>query len=96
MSDPMQVLGLVLMSGGGLCALGCFFRVLAEMRDRGKKGLRTACVLLFFIAGIGLVVAFVYGWVKHREWKLTKLMTAFTVCLIVGVVGEVLLGVLHP
>jgi hypothetical protein len=51
---------------------------------------------LFFIAGIGLVVAFVYGWVKHREWKLTKLMTAFTVCLIVGVVGEVLLGVLHP
>ncbi|RPI74848.1 MAG: tetratricopeptide repeat protein [Desulfobacteraceae bacterium] len=49
---------------------------------------------LFGILGIvtcGLF-AFIYGWVKHKEWKLTKIMLVWTGCYVIFIVLYVILG----
>src|SRR5690242_10501235 len=64
----MDVLGQVLYGIGGLGALVCFILVVVQMFQRGQTGLGVACIVLLFCCGIGNLVAFVYGWMRHREW----------------------------
>ncbi len=40
--------------------------------------------------GIGGLVAFVYGWMKHREWGITNIMYAWTGCIAVAVLGNII------
>ena len=86
----MDVLGQVLYVVGGIGCLVCFILVLVQMFQRGRTGLGVACIVLGFCCGIGSVVAFVYGWVRHREWGLTNVMIAWTGFWILTAVGYVL------
>jgi hypothetical protein len=88
----MDILGEVLTTIGGIGSLVCFVLVLIQMFQRGRTGLAIACIVLLFCCGIGGVVAFIYGWVKHREWGLTNVMAIWTGCWILSAVGYVL----HP
>jgi hypothetical protein len=40
--------------------------------------------------GIGTVVAFIYGWMKNREWRITNIMYVWTACWILLVIGYAL------
>jgi hypothetical protein len=62
------------------------------MFQHGQTGLGIACIVLLFCCGIGGLVAFIYGWVRAREWGITNLMTIWTVFFALNVVS----GILNP
>lgn len=85
----MDLLGNILNGVGGLGMLVCFILVIVTMFQRGSSGVAIASLLLL-CCGIGVFVAFVYGWIKSSEWGITRLMTIWTVCLILCIIGNVL------
>jgi hypothetical protein len=66
----MGVLGQILCILAGLGSLVCFILVLVQMFQRGQTTLGIVCIVLVF-CGIGGLIAFIYGWMKHREWGIT-------------------------
>jgi hypothetical protein len=88
----MPVLASILSGVGGLISLVCFILVLVKMFQNGKTGLGIACIVLFFCCGIGGLVAYIYGWVGSGDWDLRNVMLAWTVGIILGIVG----GALNP
>src|SRR4051794_40005335 len=83
----MMALGYILYAVGGLGSLVCFILVLVRMFQAGRGGLGLTCILLSLCCGIGSFVAFIVGWARHREWGLTNVMTAWTVCYVMLVAG---------
>ncbi|HVS36441.1 MAG TPA: hypothetical protein VMS17_12820 [Gemmataceae bacterium] len=88
----MPMVGLALESVAGVASLVCFILVLVQMFQRGQTGLAVACIVLVFCGGIGALIAFIYGWVKSREWGLNNVMLIWTVCIVIGLVG----GIMNP
>jgi hypothetical protein len=77
----------------GIGSLVCFVMVVVQMFKHDQTGLGVACILLIF-CGIGGLIAFIYGWIKNKEWGLQKIMLIWTACIIVGLlVNIVLVGV---
>ncbi|HMC66840.1 MAG TPA: hypothetical protein VKI65_18030 [Gemmataceae bacterium] len=71
-------------------SLVCFVLVVIQMFQRGQTGLAIACIVLLFCCGIGKLVAFIYGWVKSKEWGITNLMLAWTGIIVLGfIVGGI-------
>jgi hypothetical protein len=88
----MDTLGLILSAVAGIGSLVCFILVLVQMFNRGQTTLGIVCIVLLFCCGIGGLVAFVYGWMKHREWGITNVMIAWSCFWVLGIIG----GVMHP
>jgi hypothetical protein len=86
----MGVLGQILYGIGGLGSLVCFILVLVQMFQRGQTTLGIVCIVLVFCGGIGGLVAFVYGWINHREWGITNIMYAWTGCIALMIIGAAL------
>jgi hypothetical protein len=40
------------------------------------------------LCGIGVLIAFVYGWIKHREWGIKNIMIAWTCCWVLSIIGS--------
>lgn len=55
----------------------CWIIVLIQMFKRQHVGLGVVGILC-------ALVAFVYGWIKAREWGITMVMLVWTACLILG------------
>jgi hypothetical protein len=87
-----ETLANVVAGVAGLVSLICFILVLVQMFQRGRTGLGIACIVLAFCCGIGGLVAFIVGWVNSREWRLTNVMTVWTVALI----ADIVVGVMNP
>jgi hypothetical protein len=87
----MFALGLIFMIVTGIGQIGCLIRVLVEMHQRSKQGLATAFTVLVLCSGIGVLLTFGYGWLRHREWGLTNIMAVWTCCWILGIAGMVLI-----
>jgi hypothetical protein len=85
----MQAVGNVLSGIGGLGILVCFILVVIKMFQHGQTGLGIATIVLAF-CGIGFLVAFIYGWVRAREWNLTNIMLIWTGAIIVYIVGGIM------
>ncbi len=77
----LTLLGWVL----GIGSLICFILVLIQMFKRGQTGLGIACIVLLFCCGIGLLIAFVYGWINAKAWGIQNIMLAWTGCFVVGI-----------
>jgi len=73
-----------------IASLVCFVMVVIEMFKHDQTGLGIACIVLIF-CGIGGLIAFVYGWIKNNEWGLQKIMLVWTVCVVMGLVVNVIL-----
>ena len=86
----MGVLGYVRAAIGGLGSLVCFILVLIQMFQRGQTTLGVVCIVLIFCFGIGGLIAFIYGWMKHREWGITNVMYAWTGCIALSILGNAL------
>ena|SRR5579863_7228871 len=65
----------------------CFVLVLIQMFQRGTSGLGITCIVLAVCCGLGGLVAFIYGWLKAREWNINTLMTVWTVALAILIVA---------
>jgi hypothetical protein len=86
----MESLGHILNGVGSLGMLICFILMIVKMFQQGASGMAVLCLVLFFCCTIGLFIAFVYGWIKNASWGTKKLMTVWTVCLLLCIVGNVL------
>jgi len=69
----------------GLASLVCFVLVLIQMFQHRQMALGIVCIVLAF-CGIGFLIAFIYGWVKAREWNIQNIMIAWTVCVLIQLV----------
>jgi hypothetical protein len=87
----MEPVGTGLTYIAGLVQLICLILVLVKMFQHGQTGLGIACILLS-CCGIGVLITFIYGWVKSREWGITNIMVIWSVAWIIGIVG----GVMNP
>ena len=88
----MEMLGQILSGIGGLGILICFVVMVITMFQRGATGIAILCCVLFFCCGGGILIAFIYGWVKHREWGITNLMMIWSAFIGIWFVGGVLVG----
>jgi hypothetical protein len=70
----------------GLASLICFILLLVQMFKHGSTGMGVACIL-FLCCGLGQLIALIYGWVKVGDWKITKLMTMYTIAFAIMVIG---------
>ncbi len=86
----MSIVGQILSGIGGLGGLVCFILVLVQMFKREKTGLAITCLVLFLCCGIGYLIAFIFGWIKNKEWNITTIMLVWTVCWIMYIIGYIL------
>lgn len=93
----MGALAYGLLTVSGIGGLVCFILVLVQMFKREQTGLAIVCIVLALCSGIGSLIAFVYGWIKATEWELKNVMLAWTLMLVLQVVGAgILFGVVLP
>ena len=60
--------------------------VVIEMFKHEQQAVGIIFIVGFFVCGAGYLAALIYGWVKAKEWNISKLMTIYTVCFIASVV----------
>ncbi len=87
----MGAVGLILQIVGGIAVLVCFIMVEIKMFQNGKTGLGIVCIVLYCCA-IGMLINFIYGWMKSAEWNIRNVMLVYTVGLIIAIIG----GVMNP
>jgi hypothetical protein len=83
----MVELANVLAGAAGLGSLICFIIVVIHLFQSEQTGLGIACIVLFFVCGIGLLVAFVKGWMDD----LGTVMWVWTGCIAVGLLTRLLI-----
>ena len=86
----MQTAGSILSSAAALAWLICFIIVLIRMFQHGHAILAIVCAVLFFVCGIGTLIAYIFGWMKSKEWNLSTIMLIWTVAGILLIVGGVI------
>ncbi|MCB1097387.1 MAG: hypothetical protein KDN22_17580 [Verrucomicrobiae bacterium] len=79
----MGIIGIILLVLSGLTSLVCWIMVLVKMFKSGQTGLG---ILSIFCA----IVAFVWGWIKAGELGLKKIMLAWSVAVVVSIIGNIL------
>lgn len=68
--------------------------VCIKMFKNGQTGMGIACLAMSFLCfGLGMPLAFVYGWMKAGEWKMKGLMIGWTGWGVVSFTIAVCLGV---
>ena len=70
----------------GIVNLVCFILVLVRIFQGGQTGLGVACIVLFFCAAIGVLIAFIVGWMNAARWAIRNIMILWTACLILNIV----------
>ncbi|MCY2993084.1 MAG: hypothetical protein NTY19_35160 [Planctomycetota bacterium] len=89
----MDITFAVLAMVSGLATMVFFVVVLVEMFKRQQTAIAIACIVLFLTTLMGgPLVAFVYGWIKVKEWSLQVNMLAWTGCLAVCLISAGIWG----
>jgi len=70
----------------GLVSLVCFVMVLLAMFKNDQAVLGIICIVAFFFCGFGMLVAFIFGWIKASQWDIQKIMLVWTVAGILGMI----------
>jgi hypothetical protein len=78
-------LGLAVLAGIG--SFVCWIMVLIKLFQNGQ----VAMGIVSIFCGI---VAFVLGWMNATAWNIKNVMLIWTACLAIGIIGQVLAGVL--
>jgi hypothetical protein len=68
----------------GLVSLVCFILVVIAMFKNNQTTLGIVCIVGFFVCFIGMLIAFVYGWMKSSEWNLKTIMLIWTAAAVIG------------
>lgn len=96
--EALGVLGMALigiMVLVGLVGFVCFVMVVVKMFQHDQTGLGITCIVLSLCGSIGLLIAFVVGWMNATQWGIKGVMTAWTGVVLVnllltcGIVGLV-------
>ena len=81
---------------GGIVVLVCFILLMMELYSRKQTTLMIVCIVLLFVFGVGMIVAFVYGWMQAARWRIQNIMYVWSGGLIVFLIcGYSLRDLLH-
>src|SRR4051794_7469385 len=72
-----------------LVSLVCLILVIIKIFQSGQTGLGIACAVLSF-CGIGVLIAFIVGWMNATRWAINNIMIIWTVAIVVGIIAGVL------
>ena len=64
----------------------CFIYVVVKMLEYKQRILAVATIIATTFLGLGLLIAFIVGWVKVRAWKLRPTMIVWTIAVVTYVV----------
>jgi hypothetical protein len=73
----------------------CYFYVIYQMFDKAESVIAIVCLVGICLFGLGGIVAFVYGWIKAREWEIVPVMAVWSACVVINIllsVTQVLMG----
>jgi hypothetical protein len=59
----------------GLC---CYFYVIYQMFENAETVIGIICLVGVCVLGLGGIVAFVYGWIKARDWEIVPVMAIWS------------------
>lgn len=87
-----DTLASVIVGLASLVSFICFVLVVIQMFKHGASGVGITCIVLTLCCGLGGLIAFIYGWLKAREWNISTLMTVWTVAFAINFVA----GIVNP
>ena len=70
----------------GIVSLLCYFFVIYQMFDKAESFIAIICLVGICVFGLGGIVAFIYGWIKAREWEIVPVMAIWSGCVAVQLV----------
>jgi hypothetical protein len=73
----------------GLVMIICYLIVLFTMFKNNHVLL---AIVLFFLCGIGGLIAFIFGWMKSTEWNIKTTMIIWTIAALATVLGGAMGG----
>ena len=68
-----------------LAAFVCYIIVIVKMFQNGKTGPGLFGLLGALLCGIGILFTFIYGWIKAKEFRITNIMIAWSVCFVLNI-----------
>ena len=69
-----------------IVSLCCYLYVIYQMFDKSESVIAIVCLVGICLFGLGGLVAFVYGWIKAREWEIVPVMATWTGCIALNLV----------
>lgn len=66
-SSLIGILAIVTLAVSVIGSLVCFVVVLIQMFRRDQRTLVLVCIATSLLAGLGTIVAFIFGWLKAAE-----------------------------
>jgi hypothetical protein len=60
------------------------------MFRRDQQTLALVCIATSLLAGLGTIVAFIFGWLKVSQWQIKKTMIVWTICQFLQMLAVVL------
>lgn len=85
MGDPLVAISGGLSALAMLISLICFVLVLWAMFRHNRGGLAIVALIAF-------PVAFIMGWLKSKDWRLTRTMSIWSASLLIALVGGSVVG----
>jgi hypothetical protein len=80
----------------GLISLACFIMIIIKMFQSGDTGLGIGCLVGIIVCGLGVLLAFIMGWVNVRKYGANNIMMLWTGCIVLGIIFGVAQGILVP
>ena len=82
--------GLILIQGIslilGLIGLACYITTVVKMFQKEDTALGIASAVGFIVCGIGVLVAFIFGWIKAKDYDNKTAMTVWTACIALNLI----------
>ena len=69
-----------------IVSLLCYFYVLYQMYDNAETVIAIVCLVGMCVLGLGGIVAFVYGWIKARDWEIVPVMAIWSGAIALNIV----------
>ncbi len=83
----LQLISYGLVIGG----LVCFILVLIKMFQSGETAMGIVCIVTFILCGLGMLIAFILGWINVSNWRIQQVMLIWTGCFVCGILLNILL-----
>ncbi len=77
--------------GLGIGGLVCFILVLIKMFQNDETTMGIVCIVTSLFCGLGVLIAFIMGWINASKWQIQQVMLIWTGCFIGGILLNILL-----
>lgn len=69
-----------------IVALICFIMVIIAMFKSGDQTMGIVCLVTLLLCGLGVLIAFIMGWVNAGKWNVKQVMLIWTAAIVAGFV----------